>query len=146
MASCRCDCFKDCLRGLQTVKKLSSKAPKKQRKQVHAAPIHANKNRLKCRLDEFLQEEFGLRSLVVKKGDLAKIMRGQFRDTEGKVVRVDYADICVYLDNATVTKADGKEASVPVHPSNLMLVKLEMDDERKSLIERKVMKIVESEV
>ncbi|TFG33811.1 50S ribosomal protein L24 [Candidatus Thorarchaeota archaeon] len=127
------------------VKKISSKAPKKQRKLVHAAPIHANKNRLKCRLDEFLQEEYGLRSLVVKEGDLVKIMRGQFRDTEGKIVRVDYADIRVYLDNATVTKADGKEANIPIHPSNLMLVKLQLDEERKRLIEKKVMKVAESE-
>jgi large subunit ribosomal protein L24 len=127
-------------------KKISSKAPRKQRKQVHTAPIHANKNRLKCRLDEFLQEEYGLRSLVVKEGDLVKITRGQFRDTEGKVIRVDYADIRVYLDSATVTKADGKEANIPIHPSNLMLVKLEMNDERKRLIEKKVMKIAESEV
>ena len=126
-------------------KKVSSKSPGKQRKKNYSAPIHANKNRLKCRLDEFLQEEYGLRSLVVKTGDLVKVMRGQFRETEGKVVRVDYQDVQVFLDSATVTKADGKEVNVPVHPSNLMLVKLELDDERKELIESKVMKIAESE-
>jgi len=126
-------------------KKVSSKSPGKQRKKIHSAPIHANKNRLKCRLDEFLQEQYGLRSLVVKTGDLVKIMRGQFRDTEGKVLRVDYKDVQVFLDSATVTKSDGKEANIPVHPSNIMLVKLELDDERKQLIERKVMKIAESE-
>ena len=127
------------------VKKVSPKAPKKQRKLAHTAAIHANRRRLNCRLDEFLEEEYGLRSLPVKKGDLAKIMRGQFRDTEGKVIGVDYADVSVYLDNATVTKADGKEANIPIHPSNLMLVKLELNDERKKLIEKKVMKIAESE-
>lgn len=100
---------------------------------------------LKCRLDEFLQEEYGLRSLVVKKGDLVRVMRGQFRETEGKVTAVSYKQGRVFLDNATITKADGKEASVPVHPSNLMLVKLELDDERKRLIESKVMKFAESE-
>ena len=126
-------------------KKASSKSPGKQRKKNYSAPIHANKNRLKCRLDEFLQEEYGLRSLVVKTGDLVKVMRGQFRETEGKVVRVDFQDVQVFLDSATVTKADGKEVNVPVHPSNLMLVKLELDDERKELIESKVMKIAESE-
>ena len=126
-------------------KKISSKSPGKQRKKMYSAPVHANKNRLKCRLDEFLQEEYGLRSLVVKTGDLVKIMRGQFRDTEGKVIRVDYKDVEVFLDNATVTKADGKEVNIPVHPSNIMLVKLELDDERKELIESKVMKIAESE-
>ena len=126
-------------------KKVSSKSPGKQRKKLHSSPIHANKTRLKCRLDEFLQEEYGLRSLVVKTGDLTKIMRGQFRDTEGKVIRVDYKDIQVFVDNATVTKSDGKEVNIPLHPSNLMLVKLELDDERKKIIESKVMMVAESE-
>jgi large subunit ribosomal protein L24 len=107
--------------------------------------MHERKNLLKCRLDEFLQEEHGLRSLVIKKGDLVRIMRGQFRDTESKVTSVSYKKGVVYLDNTTITKADGKETAVPIHPSNLMLVKLEMDEERQTIIESKVMKIVESE-
>ncbi|MGY5864970.1 MAG: 50S ribosomal protein L24 [Candidatus Thorarchaeota archaeon] len=127
------------------VKKPSTKSPRKQRRRVRFAALHEKKNLLKCRLDEFLQEEYGLRSLVVKKGDLVKIMRGQFRDTEGKVTMVSYKTVRVFLDNATITKADGKEASVPIHPSNLMLVKLELDDERKQLIESKVMKFTESD-
>jgi large subunit ribosomal protein L24 len=127
------------------VKKPSSKSPRKQRRRIRNASIHERKNLLKCRLDEFLQEEYGLRSLVIKKGDLVRIMRGQFRETEGKVTNVSYKKGVVYLDSTTITKADGKEAHVPIHPSNLMLVKLELDEERKTLIEGKVMKIVESE-
>ncbi len=126
-------------------KKPVSKSPRKQRKRAQETAMHERKNLLKCRLDEFLQEEYGLRSLVVKKGDLVRIMRGQFRDTEGKVTGVSYKRRVVFLDSATITKADGKEATVPVHPSNLMLVKLELNDERKALIENKVMKIAESE-
>jgi large subunit ribosomal protein L24 len=129
----------------EMTKKVSPKSPNRQRKMLHADPLHTNKKRLKCRLDEFLQEQYGLRSLVVKTGDLVKIMRGQFRDTEGKVIRVDYRDVQVFLDSATVTKADGKEVNIPIHPSNLMLVKLELDDERKQLIESKVMRVAESE-
>ncbi|TET09046.1 MAG: 50S ribosomal protein L24 [Candidatus Thorarchaeota archaeon] len=127
------------------VKKPSTKSPRKQRRRIRNAANHERKSLLKCRLDEFLQEEYGLRSLVVKKGDLVKVMRGQFRDTEGKVTVVNYKKICVFLENATITKADGKEAAVPVHPSNIMLVKLELDDERKSLIQSKVMKFAESD-
>ncbi len=127
------------------VKKPSSRSPRKQRRRIRNAALHEKKALLKCRLDEFLQEEYGLRSLVVKKGDTVRIMRGQFRDTEGKVSEVSYKKARVFLDNATITKADGKEASVPVHPSNLMLVKLELNDERKKLIESKVLKFAESE-
>ena len=127
------------------VKKPSSKSPRKQRRRIRNAAHHERKSMLKCRLDEFLQEEYGLRSLVIKTGDLVRIMRGQFRDTESKVTGVSYKKGVVYLDSSTITKADGKEAQVPVHPSNLMLVKLEIDDERKALIEGKVMKLAESE-
>lgn len=127
------------------VKKPSSKSPRKQRRRIRNSAHHERKRLLKCRLDEFLQEEYGLRSLIIKKGDLVKIMRGQFRDTEGKVTAVSYKKAHVFLDNATITKADGKEAHVPIHPSNLMLVKLELDDERKSFIESKVMKFAESD-
>jgi len=127
------------------VKKPVTKSPRKQRRRVRTAALHEKKSLLKCRLDEILQEEYGLRSLVVKKGDLVKIMRGQFRDTEGKVTAVSYKKVQVFLDNATLTKADGKEVAVPIHPSNLMLVKLELDDERKQLINDKVMKMAESD-
>ena len=126
-------------------KKISSKAPRKQRRDIHKDPIHANKKRLKCKLDEFLREEHGIRALVVKKGDLVRIMRGQFRDTEGTVTEVSYSKARVYVDSATTTKADGKEANIPIHPSNLLLVKLAMNDDRKEVIEKKIVSAAESE-
>ena len=126
-------------------KKPSSKSPRKQRRRIYKSPLHTRKRLLKCQLDEFLREDYGFRSLVVKKGDLVRIMRGQFRDTEGKVVRVDYRNVRVYVESGTTTKADGKEVQIPLHPSNLKITELELDDERKKLIESKVVKIAESE-
>ena len=126
-------------------KKPSSKSPRKQRRFLKASPLHAHKKLLRCRLDEFLQEEYGLRNLVVKKGDLVRVMRGQFRDTEGKVNKVDYGRVRVYIDSASGAKSDGKEVPIPIHPSNLMLVKLELDNERKELIESKVVQMAESD-
>jgi len=127
------------------VKKVSSRAPRKQRKMIFDSPIHSHKNMLKCRLDQFLREEYSMRSLVPKKGDLVRIMRGQFRDTEGKIIGINYTKIRVFIDNATTTKSDGKESQIPIHPSNCMLVKLEMDDERKKILERKTLQIAESD-
>ncbi len=126
-------------------KKVSSKAPRKQRRSIRNDPIHANKKRLRCKLDEFLAEEHGIKSLVIKKGDLVRVMRGQFRDTEGTVTRVSYGKARVYVDSATTTKADGKEANIPIHPSNLLIVKLSMNDDRKRAIAKKAMTVVESE-
>ena len=126
-------------------KKPSSKSPGKQRRRIYKSPLHSHKNMLKCRLDEFLREEYAMRSMVPKKGDLVRIMRGQFRDTEGKILGVDYGKIRLMVDSATTTKADGKEVHIPIHPSNVLLVKLEMDDDRKKSIERKTIMIAESE-
>ena len=126
-------------------KKPSPKSPRKQRNQVFKSALHTHKRMLKCRLDEFLREEYAMRSMIPKKGDLVRIMRGQFRDTEGKITSVDYGGIRVYVENASLTKSDGKETPIPMHPSNLMLVKLEMSDDRKRAIEKKTVKIAERE-
>jgi large subunit ribosomal protein L24 len=80
-----------------------------------------------------------------KLGDLARIVRGEYRETEGKIIRVDYRHALIYVDSASTTKADGTEVKVPVHPSNLLLVKLEIDDDRKRLLEEKAVKILEEE-
>jgi len=125
--------------------RLSPKSPRKQRRFVRNSPQHVHRRMLRCKLDDTLREEYGLRSLNVKKGDLVRIMRGQFRDTEGKILAVDYRTIRVYVDGASTTKSDGKEAKVPVHPSSLMLVKLELNDERRKRIQARAAKIAESE-
>jgi len=127
------------------VKKVSPKSPGKQRRLIYKSPLHTHKKMLKCRLDEFLREEYAMRTLVPKRGDLVRIMRGQFRETEGKIIRIDYSKIRILVDSATTTKADGKEVQIPMHPSNLMIVKLELDDDRKEILQRKTVHIAESE-
>jgi large subunit ribosomal protein L24 len=127
------------------VKRISPKSPRKQRNLIYKAPLHAHKNMIKCRLDEFLREEYAMRSIVPKKGDLVRVMRGQFRDTEGKIASVNYSKIRLNIDSATTTKSDGKEIQIPIHPSNALLVKLELDDDRKKILERKTVKIAESD-
>ncbi len=119
-------------------KKISSTSPRKQRRNIWNAPLHAHRRMMRCRLDDALREEYATRSLAVRKGDLVRILRGQFRDTEAKVVRVDYRAFRVYVDSATITKIDGKEAKIPLHPSNLMLVKLELDNDRKERLQKKM--------
>ncbi len=125
-------------------KYISPKSPRKQRRKVWTRPEHLCRKSVRCRLDDALREEYGTRSLLVRRGDLVRIMRGQFRDTEAKVVRVDHKASRVYVDSATITKIDGKEAKIPIHPSNLMLVKLELDDDRKKRLQKKMIKTAEA--
>jgi large subunit ribosomal protein L24 len=89
-------------------------------------------------LSEELREQLETRSLPVRKGDTVMVMRGDFKETEGKVEIVDYKNYRLFIEGVSVQKPDGNQTYHPVHPSNVMLVELELDDEeRNEAIERK---------
>ncbi len=116
-----------------------SKQPRKQRKARYKAPLHIRHKLMAVTLSEELRERFNTRSLPVRKGDTVLVMRGDFREQEGKVEKVDYQNYRLFIDGVSVQKTDvGSQVYHPVHPSNVMLVDLELDDEeRNEVIERK---------
>jgi large subunit ribosomal protein L24 len=89
-------------------------------------------------LSKDLREEFGRRSLPVRTGDTVQIMRGDFKDHEGKVEKVDLKNYRVQVEGATTQKPDGNPVFFPIHPSNLMIVEMDLKDEKRNkVIERK---------
>ncbi|RLI11822.1 50S ribosomal protein L24, partial [Candidatus Bathyarchaeota archaeon] len=71
-------------------------------------------------------------------GDTVRILRGDYKDYEGKVTRVDRKKYRVYVDGVTREKADGTTIPVPIHHSKVEIIKLNMDDKwRKKMLERK---------
>jgi large subunit ribosomal protein L24 len=115
-----------------------SKQPRKQRKARYNAPLHARHKLMAVTLSEELREQLETRSLPVRKGDTVMVMRGDFKETEGKVEIVDYKNYRLFIEGVSVQKPDGNQTYHPVHPSNVMLVELELDDEeRNEAIERK---------
>ncbi|MDR0913482.1 MAG: 50S ribosomal protein L24 [Methanobrevibacter sp.] len=111
-----------------------SKQPRKQRKAVYNAPLHARRKYMGVNLSHDLREEFGRRSLPVKVGDTVKVVRGEFKDTEGKVEKVDVKKLQVIIQGVTVTKTDTTKVFFPIHPSNLVLVDADMKDDRRNKI------------
>jgi len=74
----------------------------------------------------------------VRTGDVVKILRGDWAGHEGKVVKVNYDDLRIHVDGVTVKKADGTPVFYPIHPSNVMIIKLDLSDKmRKRIIERR---------
>jgi large subunit ribosomal protein L24 len=89
-------------------------------------------------LSKDLREEFGRRSLPVRTGDTVQVMRGDFKDHEGKVEKVDLKNYRVQVEGATTQKPDGNPVFFPIHPSNLMIVEMDLKDEKRNkVIERK---------
>ena len=116
----------------------SSKKPSRQRKYRANAPLHIKYNFVNAHLSKDLRTKYKKRSLAVRKGDNVKIMRGQFKNKQGKVERVSLKKTIVYINGIEVTKRDGTKALFPVDPSNLLVTELNMDDKiRQKVIERK---------
>jgi large subunit ribosomal protein L24 len=109
----------------------SSKQPRKQRKYVYHAPLHVRHKLLSAHLSRELRERYKKRSLPVRKGDEVEVMKGKFKKKTGKISRVDMTKIKVYIDGITRKKVDGSEIPVPIHPSKLKIINLNLEDKKR---------------
>ena len=78
-----------------------------------------------------LREKHGVKSLPVRSGDTVKVLRGDHKGKEGKVAGVNLTKMTITVDGVSVTKSDGTEVPRPVQPSNVMITKLELKDEKR---------------
>ena len=117
----------------------SSKA-RVQRKQQANAPTHVKRKMVSSHLSKELRTKFGARSARVCVGDTVVVLRGNdsIREIEGKVLRVNTKDGRVIVEGITINQADGTSVERPIHASNLLIVKLNLDDDwRKDALLRK---------
>jgi large subunit ribosomal protein L24 len=83
-----------------------------------------------------LRERHGKRSTKPRVGDTVKIVRGEFRDIEGKVTSVDPKRGVVNVEGVTREKLKGGTAPVPIDSSNVVITSLVLvDKERKRKLE-----------
>ncbi|MBL7100878.1 MAG: 50S ribosomal protein L24 [Nanoarchaeota archaeon] len=116
----------------------SSKKPKKQRKYVYNLPLHIRKYLFSTLLTKELRKKYDRRNIPVRTGDKVKILRGQFKKKTGKIMDVDLKKIKVYIEGIENVKKDGSKAPYPIHPSNVMITEVNLDDKkRKKVLERK---------
>lgn len=111
---------------------MKTKKPSKQRKRLYQGKLHTRKAVLNAHLSPELRKEMkGKRSLMIKKGDKVKIMRGKNKKKEGKIVKVDHKKAKVFIEKITRKKADGTEKLIPIKASNLLIIELEQKDEKR---------------
>ena len=106
-----------------------------ERKKFHYEKLHRKKNRLHVHLSKELRGKVKQkrRSLLVRKGDTVRIMRGPEKGKEAKVGGVDVNRRVVFLEGIAAKNARGREVPMPLQPSNLLLLSLEPSKERKEL-------------
>ena len=109
----------------------SSRNPGKQRKYFFNAPLHIRNRFMTAKLAKELAKKHGIKRLAVRKGDKVRIARGQFRGRTGKVNRADPSRVRIYIDGIDRTKTEGSKAFYPVHPSNVIIIELSLEDRRR---------------
>ena len=115
-----------------------SRQPRKQRRAYFNAPLHKRQKLMSAPLSPELREKYGVRNLPVRVGDKVRVMRGDFKGHEGKVVKVDLKRYRIYVDGVVIKKASGETVFRPLHPSKVMIVELDLKDPwRKKIIERR---------
>jgi large subunit ribosomal protein L24 len=116
---------------LKVNKMKKSKQPRKQRKKVYEAPLHRRRKMMSAHLSsKYLEDakKYYPRSAIVRKGDTVKIVRGSFAGHVGKVEAVDTRSMRIKVDGATISKADGTQIAAKIHPSNVIIDKLDLSD------------------
>lgn len=116
----------------------SSRKPRKQRKYRAEAPLHTKQKFVHVHLSKDLRKKYGKRSTGLRKGDKVRIMTGKFKKHEGKIESVDFRKTRIFVNGIEITKRDGTKKLIALHPSNLMITELSLDDKfRQKILERK---------
>ncbi len=112
--------------------------PGKQRKRLYRAAVSERYRRFSAPLSSKLKESHGTNRVPVRKGDTVMIMRGDRKGSEGKVTQIDRKKYRLFIEGANREKVDGTSIPVPIHPSKVMITRLNLDDKwRKKALERK---------
>ena len=101
--------------------------------------MHIKRKFMTAPLSKELRKKQGSRHIEIRKGDKVKIMRGQFKKTSAKVARVNTRRQRIYIEGVELIKKDGSKSQYPIHPSNVMITELNLEDrKRKKSLDRKV--------
>jgi len=107
-----------------------STQPRKQVKFRAKAPLHIKRKFLGSHVKKTLREKYG-RTLVVRKGDEVKVMKGKFKGKLGKVEKVDVKNTRLQIAGLQRSKRGGEKLETWFNPSNVMIVVVDTNDSRR---------------
>lgn len=111
--------------------KSGTKKPGKNRKRRFNAPNHVKRKFFSAPLSPFLKSEYGTRRMPVRTEDTVTVTKGDHKMSEGKVIRVDTKEGKIYVEGITRTRMDGSTMQIPIRPENVIITKLNLDDNRR---------------
>ena len=114
-----------------------SSSRRKCRKAHFSAPSNLRYKLLSANLSKDLRTKYSVKSLPIRKDDEVTVVRGNYKDSKGKVNTVYRKRWCIYIDKVSETKQNGASIKIPIDPSNVVITKLKLTPDRQNLIDRK---------
>jgi large subunit ribosomal protein L24 len=96
-------------------------------KLIHVSK-HMRDRSIAAHLGDNLRQQYRLRSYRVIKGDTVRVVRGEYSGIEGKVESVDTMTGGLAIEGIQREKVRGGNVKVRIHPSNVMITNMNLDD------------------
>merc|ERR1712195_260165 len=97
---------------------------RKSRKAHFSAPSSVRRKIMSAHLNKELSHKHHVKAMPI-------------RGREGKVIQVYRKKYVIHIERVTREKSNGSTVNVGIHPSNVVITKLKLDKDRRSILERK---------
>ena len=114
-----------------------SSSRRKSRKAHFSAPSNVRRVLMSANLSKELQAKHSVRSLPIRVDDEVTVVRGAYKNREGKVIACWRSKFVIHVERITREKANGATVQVGIDPSKVVVTKLKMDKDRKKVLDRK---------
>jgi len=95
---------------------------------IYQATYKTKSKQLGSALSKDLHKKYGKRSVRVIEGDSVTILRGEFKDVDGKVSKISVPKSSVAIEGVKKEKTKGDKFDVYIHTSNLVVTSLNTED------------------
>ena len=97
-------------------------------KQIYRATNQFRGKQAGSHLSKQLRQKYGQRSVRILNGDTVKVIRGEFKGVDGKVVKVSTAKHTIAIEGIKKQKRKGDKIDVYIDSSNVVITNLNTDD------------------
>mmetsp|Transcript_60494 Transcript_60494/g.124513 ORF Transcript_60494/g.124513 Transcript_60494/m.124513 type:complete len:125 (-) Transcript_60494:306-680(-) len=110
---------------------------RKNRKNHFHASSNEKRKTMVSPLSKELWKSYSIKSIPIRKDDKVKVVRGKEKGKTGKIIQCHRKNFRVFVEKITYNKNNNLTSFIPLNPSNLVVEKLSLTNERKLLIFRK---------
>merc|ERR1712207_1283 len=107
-----------------------SSSRRKSRKAHFTAPSHIRRKLMSSPLSAELRAKYNVNSVPIRKDDEVQVVRGTYKNREGKVSQVYRRKWVIHIERITRERVNGATVPVGIDPSKV-------DKNRKELLDRK---------